>query len=88
MQLSPSCFCIACPDWLADKKINLLMQIGSKRDADFKDLPLMTDLAANTEDRRILSIYSGDVALGRSFITTEGVPLTGWRRSAKPSMRL
>jgi tripartite-type tricarboxylate transporter receptor subunit TctC len=62
------------PDWLADKKINLLMQIGSKRDADFKDLPLMTDLATNAEYKRILAIYSGDVALGRSFITTEGVP--------------
>jgi tripartite-type tricarboxylate transporter receptor subunit TctC len=61
-------------DWLAEKKINLLMQIGSKRDPDFKDLPLMTDLATNAEDRRVLAIYSGDVALGRSFITTAGVP--------------
>jgi tripartite-type tricarboxylate transporter receptor subunit TctC len=62
------------PDWLAEKKIDMLMQVGSKRDPDFKDVPLMTDLATNPDDKRILAIYSGDVALGRSFITTPGVP--------------
>jgi len=62
------------PDWLADKKIKLLLQIGSKRDPNFKDVPLMTELATNADDKRILAIYSGDVALGRSFITTPGVP--------------
>ena len=62
------------PDWLADKKINILMQVGSKRDPAFKDVPLMTELAANADDKRILAIYSSDTALGRSFITTPGVP--------------
>lgn len=62
------------PDWLADKKINILMQVGSKRDQNFKEVPLMTELAATVEDKRILAIYSSDVALGRSFITTPGVP--------------
>jgi hypothetical protein len=61
-------------DWLADEKINILMQVGSKRDPEFKDVPLMTELATSPEDKRILAIYSGDVALGRSFITTPGVP--------------
>jgi tripartite-type tricarboxylate transporter receptor subunit TctC len=62
------------PDWLADKKIDILMQVGAKRDPNFKDVPLMTELATNADDKRILAIYSGDVALGRSFITTPGVP--------------
>ncbi len=61
-------------DWLDGKKINLLMQVGSKRDPNFKDVPLMTELTTNPEAKRILTIYSGDVALGRSFITTPGVP--------------
>jgi tripartite-type tricarboxylate transporter receptor subunit TctC len=61
-------------DWVEDKKINILMQVGSKRDPDFKDVPLMTELTTDPEARRILAIYSGDVALGRSFITTPGVP--------------
>jgi len=61
-------------DWLDEKKINILMQVGSKRDPDFKDVPLMTELTSDPEKKRILTIYSGDVALGRSFITTPGVP--------------
>ncbi len=61
-------------DWLDGKKITLLMQVGSKRDPNFKDVPLMTELTTNPEAKRILTIYSGDVALGRSFITTPGVP--------------
>jgi hypothetical protein len=50
------------------------MQVGSKRDPDFQDVPLMTELTSDPEKKRILTIYSGDVALGRSFITTPGVP--------------
>jgi tripartite-type tricarboxylate transporter receptor subunit TctC len=61
-------------DWLDNKKINILMQVGSKRDPDFQDVPLMTELTSDPEKKRILTIYSGDVALGRSFITTPGVP--------------
>jgi tripartite-type tricarboxylate transporter receptor subunit TctC len=61
-------------DWLDEKKINILMQVGSKRDPDFIDVPLMTELTSDPEKKRILTIYSGDVALGRSFITTPGVP--------------
>jgi tripartite-type tricarboxylate transporter receptor subunit TctC len=61
-------------DWVEDKKINILMQVGNKPDPDFKDVPLMTELATNADDKRILAIYSGDVALGRSFITTPAVP--------------
>lgn len=61
-------------DWVENKKINILMQVGTKRDPNFKDVPLMTELATTPEAKRILTIYSGDVALGRSFITTPGVP--------------
>jgi tripartite-type tricarboxylate transporter receptor subunit TctC len=61
-------------DWLRDKKIDIIMQVGSKRDPNFKDIPLMTELTSDPEIKRILTIYSGDVALGRSFITTPGVP--------------
>jgi tripartite-type tricarboxylate transporter receptor subunit TctC len=61
-------------DWLDDKKIKILMQVGSKRDTDLKDVPLKTELTSDPEKKRILTIYSGDVALGRSFITTPGVP--------------
>lgn len=62
------------PDWLRDHKIDMLLQIGAVRDADWPDLPLLTDLATNDEQRQIFKLYSAELALGRVFLTTPGVP--------------
>lgn len=62
------------PDYLTEKKINLLTQFGTERDPDFADVPLLTDLAQNDEQRRIFALFSGELGLGRPFVTTPGVP--------------
>jgi tripartite-type tricarboxylate transporter receptor subunit TctC len=62
------------PDWLRDKKIDFLAQIGSDRDPDFPDVPLLTDLAKNDEQRRIFRLFSGEIGLGRPILTTPDVP--------------
>jgi tripartite-type tricarboxylate transporter receptor subunit TctC len=62
------------PDYLTEKKITLLTQFGTERDPDFADVPLLTDLAKNDEQRRIFALFSGELGLGRPFITTPGVP--------------
>lgn len=62
------------PDWLADKKIDILLQIGEKRDPDWPQVPLLTDLATNEEQRLIFKLFSAEIALGRVFVTTPGVP--------------
>jgi tripartite-type tricarboxylate transporter receptor subunit TctC len=62
------------PDWLRDKKINFLAQIGSEKDPDFMDVPLLTDLAQNDEQRQIFKLFSGEIGLGRPIITTPDVP--------------
>lgn len=62
------------PDYVRDHKITLLAQFGTSRDPEFKDVPLLTDLAGTDEQRRIAALFSAELALGRLFITTPGVP--------------
>jgi tripartite-type tricarboxylate transporter receptor subunit TctC len=62
------------PDWLRDKKIDILLQIGAARDPEWPQVPLLTDLATNDEQRQIFKVFSAEIALGRTFVTTPGVP--------------
>jgi len=61
-------------EWLRTGKINLIAQVGLQRDAEFPQVPLLTDFAKSEEDRRILRLFSTDVAIGRPFVTSPGVP--------------
>jgi tripartite-type tricarboxylate transporter receptor subunit TctC len=62
------------PQWLAEKKINILVQIGLKKAADLPGVPLLLDLAANDEDRVLLRLLSASTEIGRPIFTTPGVP--------------
>lgn len=62
------------PEWLRDKKIKLLVQIGKKKHPELADVPLLLDLAQNQEQRQILNLFSSVVALGRPFVAPPGVP--------------
>lgn len=62
------------PDWLRDHKINILVQIGLKKDPELPDTPLLYELASNDQDRASLRLLSTPVAIGRPLFTTPGVP--------------
>ncbi len=62
------------PQWLADKKIHILVQIGLKKEEDLPNVPLLSDLGASEEDRLVLRMLSAPVAIGRPVFTTPGVP--------------
>jgi tripartite-type tricarboxylate transporter receptor subunit TctC len=62
------------PDWLRDRTINILFQVGPRREADLPDVPLWTELAANGDQRQVLELLSGDVSVGRPILTTPNVP--------------
>jgi tripartite-type tricarboxylate transporter receptor subunit TctC len=61
-------------DWLRDKKIDLIAQIGAARDADFPNVPLLQELAPNEEAARIIRLFSAEIAMGRSYLTTPDTP--------------
>jgi tripartite-type tricarboxylate transporter receptor subunit TctC len=78
------------PQWLKEKKIIQLVQIGLEKHPDLPDVPLMMDLATNPEDRAALKLMSSDVAFARPFATTPGVPaerVTALRRSFDATMK-
>jgi tripartite-type tricarboxylate transporter receptor subunit TctC len=62
------------PEWLSEKKINLLLQTGLEKNAGLPDLPRMIDLATNDEDRKVLEIFASPSLVGRSFAAPPGLP--------------
>jgi tripartite-type tricarboxylate transporter receptor subunit TctC len=62
------------PQWLTEKKINILVQIGLHKAADLPDVPLMMDLAKNEEDNATLKLLSASGDIGRPLYVAPGVP--------------
>jgi tripartite-type tricarboxylate transporter receptor subunit TctC len=61
-------------DWVREKKVIALVQVGAEREKDYPDVPLMQDLAKTQEQRQVLNLVSSPPALGRPFFTTQEVP--------------
>ena len=62
------------PTWIKEGKVNILFQVGPRREPDLPDPPLLTELAQNDEQRQILEVVSGDTAVGRPVLTAPKVP--------------
>jgi tripartite-type tricarboxylate transporter receptor subunit TctC len=62
-------------DWLESGKINLLMQIGLKKNPDIPaNVPLVLDLAPTEKDKKALRIIFSNQSMGRPYIMPPGVP--------------
>ena len=61
-------------EWLAQKKVNLLLQTGLEKNADLPDLPRMVDLGKTEDDRRLLELFTASSVVGRAFAAPPGVP--------------
>jgi tripartite-type tricarboxylate transporter receptor subunit TctC len=78
------------PDWLKEKKVALIAQIGSVRDKELKDVPLMTELAKTDEHRQIVRLISSPIALGRPFLAPPDTPpeiVAALRKAFQATMR-
>jgi tripartite-type tricarboxylate transporter receptor subunit TctC len=63
------------PDFLRDKKINLLMQLGLEKLADAPaDIPLVMDFARTEDDRKVLQLYLAQKQVARPVMAPPGVP--------------
>jgi tripartite-type tricarboxylate transporter receptor subunit TctC len=62
------------PDWLEERKVVFLAQAGARREKLLPDVPLLTELAKNDEQRRIMQLVSSAPALGQPYIAPPGVP--------------
>ncbi|MBM3527855.1 MAG: hypothetical protein FJX62_07170 [Alphaproteobacteria bacterium] len=62
------------PQWLAENKIVILVQIGLKKAPDLPGVPLLMDLGANDADKALLRVLSASTQIGRPIFTTPEVP--------------
>jgi tripartite-type tricarboxylate transporter receptor subunit TctC len=61
-------------DWVRDKKVNILVQIGLAKAKDLPDPPLLMDIAKNDSDRALLKLLSATTTIGRPLFSTPDVP--------------
>jgi tripartite-type tricarboxylate transporter receptor subunit TctC len=64
------------PDWITQKKIRMLLQLGLARSASpaLRDVPLVMDIARTPAERQVFEILMGMKALGRPYFVAPGVP--------------
>jgi tripartite-type tricarboxylate transporter receptor subunit TctC len=62
-------------DWLAEKKVNVLLQIGLHKAPDLMDVPLLLDLASPGTDREVVRLFSASLELGRVVLAPPNVPM-------------
>jgi tripartite-type tricarboxylate transporter receptor subunit TctC len=60
--------------WIAEKKLNILVQLSLQKHPDLPDVPLVTDLATNDEQRQILKLIFARQVMGRPFLAPPGIP--------------
>jgi tripartite-type tricarboxylate transporter receptor subunit TctC len=78
------------PDWVKDKKINVLVQVGLQRAPDLADVPLLYELASNDMERQVLTFLSADTAIARALVTAPDAPperVAALRRAFDDTMR-
>jgi len=61
------------PDWIANKKIRVLAQVGFSRHKELPDTPLISELANDERGRQTLQLVSANGASGKGIVTTPSV---------------
>src|SRR5262249_4668561 len=77
------------PHWIAEKKINVLVQIGLRKEPDLQDVPLLIDLAKTPVERAIFQFVSSDSAMGFPVVAPPAVPaerVTALRQAMQAAM--
>jgi tripartite-type tricarboxylate transporter receptor subunit TctC len=61
-------------DWVRDRKVNILVQYAMERDPDLPDVPLLTELAKDEANAKLLRFLAVGNAMGRNLVAPSGVP--------------
>ena len=62
------------PQWIAEKKIRVLAQMGLAKHRELPDAPLALDMFANAADRRVFELVVLPQEFGRPFLAPPGLP--------------
>lgn len=63
------------PEWLTDRKVNILMRFSPQRPADMADnVPYVGDLTGDAEKKELIEVLNAPGELGRPFVVAKQVP--------------
>jgi tripartite-type tricarboxylate transporter receptor subunit TctC len=62
------------PDWIRDKKVNIIVQLGSRKHPDLADVPLVMDLAKTDADRGVLELIFARQQMAYPVVAPPGLP--------------
>ncbi len=62
------------PDWIAEKKVNMPVQLNLNKNPELPDVPLLTEFARNDRQRASLKIILSRQTMGRPFMAPPGLP--------------
>jgi tripartite-type tricarboxylate transporter receptor subunit TctC len=62
------------PDWLEQKKVNILYTIALDRFSKLPNVPTILELATNEQDRNVLKLIASTSSIGRAILSTPDVP--------------
>ncbi len=62
------------PDWIKEKKINILAQLSLEKHPDLPNVPLIMDFAKTEEQKQIFRLVFARQVMGRPFVAPPGVP--------------
>jgi len=62
------------PQWIRDKQINIIVQMGMRPHAGIMGVPMAIDLARNAEDRRVMEVVFAKFGMSRPFMAPPGLP--------------
>ncbi len=62
------------PQWMRDNRLVFLTQIGTVRDRELPDVPLLTELATDEDQRKVMSLVSSPSQLGQPYFVPPNVP--------------
>jgi tripartite-type tricarboxylate transporter receptor subunit TctC len=61
-------------DWIAGRKINVLVEVALARDPSLGEVPLITQFVHDPEQLQILSLLIASQAMARPFLAPPGIP--------------
>ncbi len=78
------------PEWIRDRKINMLFQLSLEKSPELPDVPLVFDYVTNDADRRLLELMVATKAIALPFAAPPGVPparMNALRRAFDATMK-
>jgi tripartite-type tricarboxylate transporter receptor subunit TctC len=78
------------PQWIRDRQVNIIVQMGMTPHPDIKGVPMAIELARTPDDRRIMEIVFAKFGMSRPFMAPPGLPaerLDALRRAFDATLR-